>query len=87
MVLRIVDSLFSIYTWMLIVRIFLTWIPSIDWYKQPFAFLKNAVDPFLEPFSRLIPPISGLDLSPIIAFLVLGIIRSLVIQILYHIGV
>lgn len=87
MISRLVNSLFGIYWWLIILRIFLTWIPSIDWYKQPFAFLKNVVDPFLEPFRRLVPPIGGLDISPIIAILALQMFFNfLVIPILRSFG-
>ena len=31
----LVNDIFNVYFWLIIVRIFLTWIPSIDWYSQP----------------------------------------------------
>ena len=86
MISRLVNSLFSIYWWLIILRIFLTWIPTIDWYKQPFAFIKNIVDPVLEPFRRIIPPLGGLDFSPIIAILFIQLLQGVILQILYRLG-
>jgi YggT family protein len=69
-VLIIIQTL-SIYKMVLIARILLTWLPNINWYNQPFKFLRDVTDPIMAPFSRLIPPIGGLDLSPLLLFLVL----------------
>jgi len=45
----LVNDIFNVYFWLIIVRIFLTWIPSIDWYSQPFKSLAGISDIFLEP--------------------------------------
>lgn len=75
-----ISQLFELIKLILIVRILLTWFPNIDWYKQPFKFLQNVTDPILEPFKRIIPPLGGFDLSPIVAFLVLGMIETIVLK-------
>jgi YggT family protein len=61
----------SIYTTLLIIRILLTWFPTIDWYNQPFAALSQITDPYLNIFRSVIPPLGGIDISPILAILVL----------------
>ena len=73
---------FTIIIWIMIVRILLSWFPNINWYNQPFKAMKEITDPILEPFRRIIPPISGIDFSPIIAFLVLEILREVIVRIL-----
>lgn len=75
---RAVNSIFVLYYLLIIVRIFLTWIPSIDWYQQPVKFMREVTDPYLNLFRRFIPPIGGLDISPIIAIFVLSIIQGFV---------
>jgi YggT family protein len=62
---------------LLVVRILLSWFPNISWYDQPWRFLNDATEPAMAPFRRLIPPIGGLDLSPIILFFVLDLITRL----------
>ena len=37
------------------------------------ALLGTLLDPFLRPFRRLLPPIKGFDLSPILFFLLLNL--------------
>lgn len=81
-----VDIVFSLLFWIMFIRVFLTWIPSIDWYKQPFSFLKSVADPIFAPFKTFIPPIGGLDLSPIAAFLFLGVVQVAVIRTLNYFG-
>lgn len=76
MISRFINQLFYFYYLLLIVRIFLTWIPNIDWNTQPFAFMRSLTDPFLNIFRGIIPPIGGmLDISPIIAFFALQFIQ------------
>lgn len=76
MISRFINQLFYFYYLILIIRIFLTWIPNIDWDSQPFGFLRSITDPFLNIFRGLIPPIGGmLDISPIIAFFALQFLQ------------
>lgn len=81
-VASIVSLLFDIFFWIIIVRIFLTWIPSINWHNEPFKTMAAISDFVLEPFRRIIPAVSGIDFSPIIALFVLSLVRTLVIRLL-----
>ena len=74
---RVIGNIFYFYFILIILRIFLTWIPSIDWYQQPFRALREVTDMYLNIFRRFIPPIGGLDFSPIIAIIVLQILQGL----------
>ena len=82
-----VIKLVDLYSTLLIVRILLTWFPNIKWEAQPFLALKKIADIYLEPFKKVIPPVGMLDISPIIAFIVLNIIRYLLIKIFVAIGI
>ncbi|MDZ7960664.1 MAG: YggT family protein [Aulosira sp. DedQUE10] len=64
----------QIYTVLLIVRVLLTWFPNIDFYSQPFAALAQITDPYLNLFRSIIPPLGGMDFSPILAFLALQLV-------------
>ena len=87
MISRFINQLFYFYYLLLIIRIFLTWIPNIDWDSQPFAGMRSVTDPFLNIFRGIIPPIGGmLDLSPIIAFIALQFIQIVVNWLLAGLG-
>lgn len=82
-----VSLLFYFYYILIIIRIFLTWIPSIRWEQQPFAWMRSVTDPFLNIFRGIIPPIGGmLDISPILAIILLQILQGLVVGLLDGIG-
>lgn len=77
-ILTVIHNIFYFYFLLIILRIFLTWIPSIDWYQQPFRALREVTDIYLDIFRRFIPPVGGLDFSPIIAIIVLQILQGLI---------
>lgn len=68
----------QIYSVLIIIRVLLTWFPNIDWYNQPFAALSQITDPYLNLFRSIIPPLGGIDISPILAILLLNLAGSLV---------
>ncbi len=77
MALQIVDLLFWVYLIMLMIRILGSWIPELMGTRF-MLFIAFYTDPYLNLFRRFIPPIGMIDISPIIAFLVLGFIETLV---------
>lgn len=86
-IIRIVNNIFYFYFLLIILRIFLTWIPSIDWNQQPIKLIKTITDAYLDFFRLFIPPIGGLDFSPIVAIIVLQILQVSVtsaLALLFH---
>ena len=87
MITNIINQLFYFYYILIILRIFLTWIPNIDWAIQPFKGIANITDPFLNIFRGVIPPIGGvLDISPIIAILLLQFLQVIVVNLFSGLG-
>lgn len=75
----LIDSLIgflNIYIFLLFARIILSWFPNIEWYKQPFQILNQLTEPYLRLFRSIIPPLGGLDLSPILGFLLIQVLVS-----------
>jgi YggT family protein len=60
---------------LLFVTVLLSWFPNVDWYKQPFAAMRQITDPYLNLFRGIIPPIGGLDLSAMLAFVALSLLQ------------
>ena len=83
----VINNLFKFYYLLIIIRIFLTWIPSIDWYSQPFRAIAEITDVYLGLFRRVIPPVGGLDLSPIVAIFALEVIRVFITRVLLMVAV
>lgn len=84
-----VDALFTVFLILIITRIVLSWIQMFRPipYNMPLratiGFVEESVDPYLNVFRRMIPPIGGggmgLDLSPMIGIILLIIVQSLVV--------
>lgn len=77
MFLVIIDRLFLVYMIMLFVRILGSWLPELQQY-QFMRFIAYYTDPYLNFFRRIIPPLGMIDISPIVGFLALGILESIV---------
>lgn len=74
----VVAKIFEFYFLLIILRCFLSFFPRIDIYKQPVKFIRDITDPYLDIFRRFIPPVNGLDFSPIVAVIALQILQVLV---------
>ena len=78
----VVNNLFQIFFWLILVRCLLSFIPNIDWYKQPMQGLRDVTDLYLDAFRKIIPPAGGIDFSPIVAIIVLQILNYAIIYLL-----
>lgn len=84
-IIRLVNTAFEIYSWLMLARILLSWFP-VDPYNPAVRFIARVTDPFLRIFRGLIPPIGGmLDISPILAFFALRLIQTFVVRILWQV--
>ena len=86
LLIRLVSAIFSILNLLIIARVIISWVrPSFDdprW-RTVLEFIYKFTEPILGPIRRILPTGNiGLDFSPIIAFIVLNIIRNFIIQIL-----
>ena len=78
LLINTLNTFITIYSSLLIIRVLLTWFPQVNWYNQPFAALSQISDPYLNLFRSIIPPLGGMDFSPILAFLALNGASSLI---------
>ena len=77
LLLGVLARTLEIYTLILLVRVLLSWFPNLDWSNPLLATVSSITDPYLNAFRGLIPPIGGLDLSAILAFIALQLGQSL----------
>ena len=70
-----------IYSYILIIRVLLTWFPNLDWSNPILSNISAISDPYLNLFRGIIPAIGGLDISPILAFIVLNIAQNLLVKV------
>ena len=72
-----ISLVFSVFTFGILIQVVLSWI-SPGTHNPMTAILSSITEPVLGPFRRMIPPISGFDLSPIAALLALQMGKMLV---------
>ena len=75
--LQVLAQTLGIYTLVLLVRVLLSWFPNLDWGNPVLSTVSSITDPYLNAFRGLIPPLGGLDLSAIVAFIALQLVQSL----------
>ena len=80
------DILFTVLSWAILIRVLLSWIPNLNPYHPAVQLLRQITDPILEPARRIIPPVGGLDISPIVVFLIIDfllrpLVRALILSI------
>jgi YggT family protein len=77
LILGVLSRTLEIYSLILLVRVLLSWFPNLDWGNPLLSTVSSITDPYLNAFRGLIPPIGGLDLSAILAFLALSLGQQL----------
>ncbi|NEO99719.1 MAG: YggT family protein [Symploca sp. SIO2E9] len=62
-----------------IFRIVLTWYPQVALNRFPFNIISLPTEPFLVPTRRIVPPLGGVDITPIIWVGVFSLLREILI--------
>jgi YggT family protein len=76
-VVGVLMTVLQFYGWLIIAYVLLSWFPQAAALAEIRRALGTIVDPYLGLFRRFIPPVGALDISPIVAILVLEAIRVL----------
>jgi YggT family protein len=70
---------FAVMTLLFIVRIVLTWYPQIELTQFPFNLVAIPTEIFLWPTRKVVPPIGGVDISPIIWTGIFAFLREILL--------
>src|SRR5215210_5207184 len=81
---KFVFAFASVYTLLIFAYVITSWIrlPYSVWLNRIQRFLYDVCDPYLRVFRRFVPPIGPLDLSPMVAVLVLVVLQQVLHTIL-----
>jgi YggT family protein len=80
-VTELVDLAFNIFIFSILIQAILSWV-NPGTYNPVSAILGSLTEPVLRPVRRLLPPMGGLDLSPLFAILGLQVLKMLVMPLL-----
>jgi len=76
-VLKLIVLLLNLYTFALVIQAILSWVgPGVN--NPAGSILWSINEPLLRPVRRVIPPFSGLDLSPLVVIVVLQFLKLLI---------
>ena len=86
-VLILIDSLVSIYIWILIINALLSWLIAFNVLNTSNRLVYSLLDisykmtdPLLRPIRNFLPNFAGIDISPVILILLLMFIRNLAFE-------
>jgi YggT family protein len=81
-----VEALLIVYFILIFIRILISWVPRMPYnrtLRAVLTFVEEVTDPYLNLFRRVIPPLGGkgfaLDLSPMLAMIVLFVVGGIVV--------
>lgn len=83
----IVDALLTMLVWAIVISAVLSWLVAFDIINlrnhavyQISTFLDRVTQPVLRPFQRLIPPLGGVDISPIVLVLIITAVQRFILE-------
>ncbi|MDJ0574262.1 MAG: YggT family protein [Xenococcaceae cyanobacterium MO_234.B1] len=75
----VLGLLLGLMTILFIFRIVLTWYPQLDLNRFPFSLITIPTEPFLSPSRKIIPPLGGVDITPIIWVGICTLLREILL--------
>ncbi len=87
-VANILDVILTILYWLILIRALISWV-NPDPYNPIVQFLYKTTEPLLYPIKKIMPlGLSfGIDISPIIAFLVIMFLKSFLVRTLMDLAI
>lgn len=79
--LSLINLLYWAFWILLLARVILSFI-SMNPYHPVRQWVYNLTEPILAPIRQILPPMGGLDFSPLIALLLLEVVRQLLFSLL-----
>ena len=66
--------------WVLLARVVISWFASPYSDNPVIVLIRRVTDPILRPLSEMLPPMGGLDLSPLLAFFAISLFQQLLVR-------
>jgi YggT family protein len=83
--LQTISMLLSIVWWIFLIMIIMSWLINFNvintrnqFVDAVWRIVNQITEPILRPIRRIVPPVGGLDLSPIIVFVIIFFLQSFI---------
>ena len=84
-IFQVIELMVNVFLWSIIIQAIISWInPSA--YNPVVSLLRQLTDPLLAPARQLIPPVSGVDLSPLAVIILIYLLKLIFIDLLVNMG-
>lgn len=74
----LLSAAITVYMAIIFIRVLSSWLPAEHRANEFYRFLHAITEPILAPLSRIIPPVGGLDFSPLVALLLLQVLKMVI---------
>jgi YggT family protein len=74
-IVGVLDAILTIYFWAVLASVVISWVAPGSYHPGP-QLIQQVTEPLFTLVRKAIPPIGGLDLSPIVIFIVIQILQS-----------
>jgi uncharacterized protein YggT (Ycf19 family) len=76
----LLSALLDVYTLAVIAYVVFRWLPEKHRRHRIYDFLEAICEPFLRPIRRVLPPLGGFDLTPLVAIILLEVVGHVVLR-------
>lgn len=80
----------DVYTWIIIISVLISWLIAFgvlnmnnQQARNLVSLLNRITDPVMRPVSRYVPPIGGIDITPIIVIFGIAILKTVIARVFY----
>ena len=82
---KTLDLVLRLYVWVIIIGAVISWVNPSP-YHPVVRVINRLTDPILKPLRAIIPPIGGLDFSPVAAIFIVYLLQVLLVPLLYRLA-
>jgi YggT family protein len=90
-IFALIDTLLEIYTWVVVAAVLVSWLAAFNVINERNNFVRtvmrilyNLTEPVFRPVRRVIPPMGGLDLSPIVVLVAIWFLQYCLVYFSYR---
>ena len=83
--LQTISMILTLIWWVFLIMIIMSWLISFNvintrnqYVASIWRVLNQVTEPILRPIRRIIPPVGGLDLSPLVVFVIIFFLQSFI---------
>ena len=76
----VVYYVLEVLKWLIIIRALMSWFVAPGSDNAVVRLVRRVTDPILRPLSEMLPPMGGLDVSPLLAFFAIYLFQQLLIR-------